>query len=218
MKTTVRDRALGLTTADIERAIELPSESWGGRCHEVSLMAVGSGVLGEPGPTCRVVRGSAPGYGIGGQHSWIALGDPYDPKTVYVDVTAQAWDNDVEGLLVSYAADNWLAHVSDARRWHLPFGYDSRNVMKVGRPAPPGPGEKGYLLEGELSDDATSFLDLLGPLTSHGWSAMFGWAKGGWSYREILTAAVEQVPRVNALTSIDLIGHGTDLNPQGLYW
>lgn len=209
--------ALDLPSLDeIAVAIDVPPDRWLNNCHGISLAVVQSGILADPGPDCRVVRGFASGYGIGSQHSWISLGDPWRPETIYVDVTAHRWGR-VDGIVVVPAADAYLgSQMGD--RGHTAFGYLPGSIFEYGRPAAPGPDEDAYALTDLPSSDAALFAEILGPLTAYGWSSLFGFPKRGWPYREILTAAVEQIPRVEVLTPIDLVGHGTDRNPSGLYW
>ena len=205
----------------IEEAADLigwPTSRWHGNCHAVSLAIIQSGALGTPGPTCRIARGAAAGYGIISQHSWIALGSPYAPATRFVDYTAWAWGQ-VDGIIDTFAADEWLRHVAGGDRWHLPHSYDQRNIMQVGRPAAPGPGDTPWRLDRTgLSADAVWFLDLLGDLTVEGWASLCGFPQGGWPHAEIVDRIIETVPRAAVLVPIDIRGMATDRNPEGIYW
>lgn len=202
---------------DIAKAISIPADYWVNRCHEISYEIVRSGILAEPGPeTCRVVRGAAPGYGIFGQHSWIALGRPFDPKTTIIDATAHAWGK-VEGLVVSTVADAYLGFEL-ATFGHAAHGYLPGQIMNYGRPRVHDL-DTAYLLDtSEMSAQARSFLHLLGPLNDEGWLALVTYPHGGWPAREVCEAIVEQVPRAEVVLPIDVVGHTTDLNPCGLYW
>lgn len=201
---------------DIAEAIGVPANQWRNRCHEISLMVVKSGIIAPPGPdTCRVARGVAIGYGIGSQHSWISLGWPFDPDTVYVDVTAHAW-GEVEGI-VCYTAMDAYKRFEQGDPSHVAHGFQPSSIWKFGRPSEPT-GEPIALDASGLSDTAQSFLEILGPLDTDGWADLLRYPQGAWPCREIANAIVAQVPRVMVDVPIDVLGHASDANPSGYYW
>jgi hypothetical protein len=207
---------LTIDAEQIADAIEIPVDRWLNRCHEVSLAAVRSGLLGEPGPSCRVVRGFTSGYGIFGQHSWIALGRPFDPDTTIVDLTAQAWHR-VEDVVVSTVGMAYAGGNRDARM-HVAHGYLPGSIWEFGRP---DPGDGAFLeldRTGLLSYEADSFLDTLGPMCASSWIALVTYPHGGWPAHEVCEMIVEQVPRAKVMLPIDVVAHTTDRNPEGLYW
>lgn len=182
------------TVEDFEK-LGVPLENFAAGCHAASIHIVKSGVLGE----CRVARGSC--KGVGGQHSWVVLGnDCYDKRATVVDATLWSYDKDVEGI--------WIGRANE--RPHLPHGAGS--IWQWGRPAPAsGPVIE---LDADFSREARSFLDLLGPLDREGWMMLGSYAPvEGWPAAEILAALDEVMPCV----PIDRIGMLTDLNPGGLY-
>jgi hypothetical protein len=199
----------------IAEAIDTPASNWNSRCHEISLRVVRTGLLGEPGPACRVVRGVASGYNIGGQHSWIALGYPYDPDTIYLDVTAHTWGK-VEGIVVTTAGEAFENFMGD-RQGHAAHGYDPRSIWEYGRPSP-GYGKPIELDTSELSGEARTFLKILGPLDAKGWEKLGLYPKGAWPYRDVVNAIAEQLPKVAHSWPIDILGNGTDTNPGDIYW
>lgn len=188
--------ATALTEQWFEETTGMPLEAYAYKCHEASLKLVQSGTLGES----RVARGTCPG--VGGQHSWVVLGDDcYDPEAQVIDPTLWSYDDSVQGV--------WEGPASE--RPHLPFG--AGNIFDWGRPASGG-GEP-IVLKG-VDNWAKAFLDLLGPLDEHGWRQLAHAPVGGWPSREIFTAMYND-PRLRPWIPIDIIGMATDLNPSGLY-
>jgi hypothetical protein len=203
------------STDEIADAIEIPTERWRDNCHVVSLAAVRSGLLGEPGPSCRVVRGFAAGYGVHGQHSWIALGRPFDPSTRIMDLTAHVW-GEVSGIVASTVGEAFAGFLR-YERGHVLHGYRSGSIFDFGRPEYDG-SDVAVLDRAGLSDLACSFLDMLGPLSIANWVALVTYPHGGWPAHEICEAVCRQFPRVRVLLPIDVLAHVTDRNPDGLYW
>lgn len=183
----------------IEAATETlaPLDQWGCKCHEASVVLVRSGVLGAS----RVARGSC--EGVGGQHSWVVLGDDcYDARATIVDPTLWSYDADVEGVWVGTA---------DVR--HRPFGAGS--IWRWGRPQNAS-GEDFQLKPSKpWSERAKLFLDLLGPLDRNGWITLAHAPVEGWPAAEIIDAMCES--ELKAHVPIDIVGMLTDRNPQGLY-
>lgn len=185
-----------MTPDQFEATVGAPLETFHHQCHAASIALVKSGVLGDG---ARVARGTCPG--VGGQHSWVVLGDPYYPDVPVVDPTLWSY---LDG-----APELWegRAHI----RPHTPHGAGS--IWDWGRPvAGDGPIIK---LDG-LSRDAELFLQLLGPLDRRGWLNLFSAPVGGWPAAEVYAAAW-QSDELGALVRIDLVGMLTDLNPSGLY-
>lgn len=169
------------------------------QCHVASLQIVKSGVLGPS----RVARGTC--RGVGGQHSWVILGDNcYDDAARIVDPTLWSYDPTVSGL--------WIGSYRDGL--HRPHGKGS--IFAWGKPAR-GTGEIISLAEAALlSQAAEDFLDLLGPLDREGWMQLAHAPVEGWPAAEII-AAMYHTPQLIALLPIDVVGMVTDLNPSGLY-
>lgn len=203
-----------VSVEEVAREIGWPSEEWKNNCHAVSVQAVRSGLLGTPGPTCRVVRGWAVGYGIDTQHSWIAMGHPYDPETEIVDLTAHCW-GEVLGAVHTTVGQAYRGAYAYSRG-HLPHGYKPGSIFEYGRPDPVG--ELVELPRHGLSEMAGAFLDVLGPLSYQGWADLVEYPHGGWPAQEICEAIVDRLPRAAAYIPIDVVGHATDRNPDGLYW
>lgn len=212
---TTPDTLPWITT--IEDTLDWPARDWKNNCHDVSLRAVRSGLFGEPGPSCRVVRGWAPGYGIEGQHSWIALGRPFDPATRILDLTAHRWGR-VDGIVDSTVGEAYQ-EACDGFPGHVLHGYRPRSIWNYGKPDPVGgPGDLIELERDGLSEMANAFLDVLGPMTDRAWRDLVTFPHDGWPAHEICEAIVEQIPRVKIMLPIDVLAHVTDRNPEGLYW
>lgn len=200
---------------EVADALKWPSELWKSQCHGVSLKAVRSGLFGEPGPSCRVVRGWAPGYGIDGQHSWIALGWPFDPDTRIIDLTAHCWGK-TDDIIDSTVGEEYHAARHELPG-HVLHGYRPGWIWNYGRPD----GGRGSLIELDqsgLSKQARLFLDLLGPMTEQAWRALVTYPHGGWPAREVCEAIVDQISRMEVMLPIDVLAHVTDRNPENLYW
>lgn len=193
-----------MTPEVFESLVGAPLEEFAFRCHEASLALVKTGALDNYDGLgrrvrSRVARGSCPG--VRGQHSWVVIGDPYDPHVPVVDPTLWSYVEDVEGV--------WTGRADE--RPHSPFGEGS--IFSWGMPQ--GDGGPEIRLEG-ISRQAQSFLDLLGPLDEAGWRQLAHAPVGGWPSKEIF-AAMYQNPKLAPWIPIDIVGMATDLNPAGLY-
>lgn len=175
-------------------------EPWHHQCHAASLELVRSGLLPD---SARVARGAC--SGVGGQHSWVALGDPYAPDAPIVDPTLWSYDDAVDGI--------WIGTARSGR--HVPHG-GTGSIWTYGRPAPALGPPVELTPTTPLSKDARTFLDLLGPLDRSGWAILSGAPVGGWPAGEIL-AAMDDTPALRALVPVDRLGMLTDRNPGGLY-
>jgi hypothetical protein len=188
-----------------------PLEHWAHQCHAASSTLVQSGVLGA---FARVARGSC--RGVGGQHSWVVVGDPYDLQAPIVDPTLWSYDSSVVGV--------WYGRGASGR--HLPHG--SGSIWEWGRPEAAG-GEIVSLTPARpFSAEARSFLELLGPLDLRGWIQLAHAPVEGWPAAEIIDAICNtRDPRVGpeqktnttlaSYVPIDIIGMLTDRNPGGAY-
>lgn len=183
-------------------AIGIVPDLWYGKCHEISLAIVQSGVLGE---FARVARGTCDRYF--GQHSWISLGDPYNPDTRYLDPTSWTFQESEPVI--------WSGRARGSGR--MPKGGDM-TIWDWGRPDDP----IGPIIEltpdFELSDAAQFFLSpkMLGPLDRQGWATLSSAPVLGWPAGEIF-AAMDDTPELSALVPIDILGMTTDRNPCDLY-
>jgi hypothetical protein len=187
------------TLADV---IGIPYENWTGKCHEVSKRLLDTDLFG-PG---RIARGWA--LGVRDQHSWIVLAeDVYDPDAVVVDPTI--WHNRLghphKGILV---AIQWEIDT------HHPHGEGS--ILQHAKPAR-GDGPVIELTPGfRLSEEARSFLKLLGPLDYRGWMQLANGPMQGWPAGEII-AAMDDTKLLRAAVPIDILGMVTRRNPMGRY-
>lgn len=167
-----------------------PPSTWGGRCHEISLSIVGSGALPEG---ARVARGFC--RGVRGQHSWISIGDPYDPSSWVIDPTL--------AVLLRGSPELFVALLRDSP--HTPHGGFS-DIWAYGKPEAGG-GEIIELEREGLSDEALLFLELLGPMDRSAWSTLFNAPIRGWPAGEIIERAygddrLPSEPNVEARGSI----------------
>lgn len=173
-------------------------------CHSVSLALVRSGLLGKGGRRLRVARGAC--RGVGGQHSWVTLGSPYDPTSTIVDLTLWSYDPTAARIHVQDG-------MGDRYRPHgFGFIFDSEKPHSRG-------GEPMPLAMDRLSPQARQFLHIIGPLDAPGWAAL--WSRTGmlgWPSGEIMAAFIEQYPAMRSFIPIDLVGMLTDTNPESLYW
>lgn len=176
-------------------------ERWDKDCHAASIHLVKTRIF----PDARVARGSC--RGVGSQHSWVVLGNPYDPDAI-VDPTLWSYVPDVTGVVFADAA-------ADKRAW-VPHG--SGSIFRFGCPAS-GDGEE--MVPPGLSREAEVFLDLC--RSAHGstldrrfWAGLFNSPMGGWPSAEIIEACAKD-RRFSALIPIDVVGMLTDLDPGGLY-
>lgn len=176
-----------------------PLDEWALQCHAASLKLVQHGDLGA----CRVARGGC--TGVGGQHSWVVLGDDcYDDRAVIIDPTLWSYDITVQGV--------WVGTYRDGR--HRPHGKGS--IWNWGRPSYPT-GEVIELTPREpLSANAEIFLELLGPLDYEGWCQLAHAPVGMWPAGEIL-AAIDDTEALTGRVPIDILGMITSRNPKGLY-
>jgi len=173
-------------------------------CHAVSVALIRSGLLGEGGPNLRVARGAC--RGVGGQHSWVVMGHPYDDEAVIVDLTLWSYDESQPRI--------WLGSIQSGL--HKPKGYGS--IFDSERPFSRGD-ETIEIADTHLSEETQLFLEMLGPLDARGWGAL--WSRAGmlgWPAQEILEAFLDQHPKMAALVPIDILGMVTDRNPQEIYW
>lgn len=174
------------------------------QCHSVSLGLVRSGLLGEGGPSLRVARGAC--FGVGGQHSWVVMGNPYDDRAVIVDLTLWSYNPSQPRI--------WLG--SGQSGLHRPKGYG----WIYDSPKPQDHG--GEILEFDtkgMTPEARRFLNVIGPLDARGWGRLWsGCGMMGWPAKEILEAFLDQYPTLGPLVPIDIAGMVTDRNPQEIYW
>lgn len=176
-----------------------PLDDWAGQCHAASLKLVKDGTLGA----CRVARGGC--RGVGGQHSWVVLGDDcYDERAVIIDPTLWSYDDTVTGV--------WVGTYRDRR--HTPHGKGS--IWSWGRPNDPtGPIVK-LTPRVTFSAMARFFLEELGPLDYKGWCELAHAPVQHWPAGEIF-AAMDNTKGLKGRVPIDILGMNTELNPGGLY-
>lgn len=191
-----------VTKAELARWAEetlAPLDGWATQCHAASLKLVKHGELG----VCRVARGAC--TGVGGQHSWVVLGDNcYDGHAVIIDPTLWSYDESVEGV--------WVGNYRDGR--HRPHGKGS--IWQWGRP-PAATGPVVTLTPREpFSRSARGFLEIMGPLDFEGWCLLAHAPVGAWPAAEILDA-IEHTEGLSGRVPIDILGMITELNPKGLY-
>jgi hypothetical protein len=220
-------RLRALTVPEVEEALGWPRgdaydpdsdqwdtydpSGWAHQCHAVSAAIVRSGLF-EPG-TCRVARGSC--IGVGGQHSWVVFGDPYDEHVLLLDATLWSYDPDAPVLHVQrgYRGSN------DPGRWrYRPKGWGSHWATGI----PVGGTDEDVTPAGlDRVQDPGSLLDLFrehsgGTLDRRWWAQFLNGPIGGWPARRWLPLIASD-PRLAALVPVDLLGMATDLNPGDLY-
>lgn len=181
--------------------IAFPLDRVSHNCHAVSLAIVKSRIY----PGARVARGSC--KGVMGQHSWVALGDPYDDHAGIIDATLWSYDPAVKGV--------WTGALTGVGWRHRPQGYG--HFFRGTRPEHHG-GETVVLKPAAfqaLSVDAIEFLDMLGPLDIGGWMMVGNLPMQGWPAREIIEAMLDS--DLGVYVPIDIVGMVTDRNPSGLY-
>jgi hypothetical protein len=209
------DRDIPSDIAALADSIGKDPVDWFHQCHSASLALVKAGVYGE---NARVARGSC--IGVGGQHSWIVIppeGDDwkrseegglvYHPKATIIDPTLWSYDKTVTGLWTGANLDR-----------HRPHGYG--DIWDYGRPTTAAESrEQVIILKGfdDLSSSAQLFLEMCEPLGRRGWSDLANGPMQGWPSSEII-AAMDDTPEVNVLVPVDILGHVTDRNPEGLYF
>lgn len=168
-------------------------------CHSVSLAIVKSGMFDG----ARVARGTCEQV-PGRQHSWVAVGDPYDLDAPIIDATWWSYNAEVEPIYVGFLSEGW----------HHPHGYGS--IWDWGRPA----AGRGPVIEltptVPLSRAAEAFLEILGPLDRKGWGTLSAAPVLDWPAGEIF-AAMDDTPPLSQLVPIDILGMTTDRNPGKLY-
>lgn len=203
-------RAFG-TTADRTLPYQIEQvmgdwEKWARKCHQASLHLVKSGVLGQGG-LVRVARGTC--KGVGGQHSWAVVGNPFEPDLI-VDVTRWSYEPGRSHIVIE------TDMTSKSGRHYRPHGAGS--IFAWGCP-PPATGPVIELTpQKPFSDAAQGFLDLCGPLDSRGWAVLAHAPLERWPAGEILTAMYQTEALPKALIPVDALGMVTELNPGGLYW
>ena len=190
-----------ITTERIEEILGYPFNQTAYLCHGVSLDLVKSKEPEFMGG--RVARGLA--RGVIGQHSWIVLGNPYDPQAKIIDPTLWSYDSRISGVHIQ---DGWGTR-------YCPHG-GKGTIWQYGRPPAPT-GEILTIDESELSHLAKTFLELCGPLDARGWVFLGDAPVEGWPADEIYTAAWHS-DMVRPIIPIDKIGMATDINPHGMYW
>lgn len=185
-----------VSPADFLDIVGAPLEDFAHQCHSASLALVKRG----PWPEARVARGTT--AGVRGQHSWVVLGEPYDPHVTILDPTLWSYTASAPSVLVARAV----------ARPHRPHGFGS--IYGVGRPH--GHGGDTMTLAVPVSSAAEDFLASLGPLDARGWANLANAPVGDWPAAEVI-AAMYDTPGLRALVPIDRVGMLTDRNPQGLY-
>jgi hypothetical protein len=191
-----------LDPAEVAAAIGIPVPKWHHQCHVISLAIVKSGLL----PGSRVARGVTPG--VGGQHSWIVVGDDcYDPEAVVVDPTLWSYVPGTPTIWVGLADE----------RPHTPHGAGS--IWDVGRPPEPTGEVMALKPTTPLSVDAQRFLDMAAPLglDATGWMILASSLPvQGWPAGEVY-AAMDDTPGLGVFVPVDRLGMLTSRNPDGLY-
>lgn len=180
------------------QALDGDLSAWAHQCHAASLRVVRSGLLAP----ARVARGVC--RGVGGQHSWVVLGDDcYADDALIMDPTLWSYDPSVEGVWVGSAREGL----------HVPHGKGS--IWDWGRPKPP---EREVIPLSPLkpwSPEAEAFLSLLGPLDIDGWHVIANAPVEGWPAREVFEGMMDS--GLAELIPVDVRGMVTDRNPSGLY-
>lgn len=178
------------------RKVLEPLDHWDRNCHGASFALVNAELW-----TCRLARGTC--TNVGAQHSWVVIGtDPYDDEADIIDPTLWCYDPEIVGI--------WGGDASAGL--HRPHGKGS--IWDWGKPVA-GAGEIVQLeaVEAPWSEEASGFLDVLGPLDWDGWQRLTQAPVEGWPAGEILSAIDKQRP----LVPIDILGMTTNQNPTGTY-
>lgn len=173
-----------------------PLNKWKHNCHGASLAVIKSAIGG------RVARGWC--LGVMSQHSWVTLGDCYDPKAIIIDPTLWSYDRKVKGV--------WIGTLASGR--HKPHGVGS--IWAYGKPAPPIEAPIRLKPRTLLSAEASYFLSLLGPLDLRGWNTLANGPMEDWPAGEVL-AAMDDTKELSSLVPVDRLGMLTNRNPGGLY-
>jgi hypothetical protein len=188
----------GITHAVMLEALGGDLDRWAGQCHAASHALVQAGLW----PSARVARGSC--VGVGGQHSWVVVGDDcYSPVVQIVDPTLWSYDRTVCGI--------WTGR---GRGRHTPHGAGS--IWAWGKPGSGGGEPIALTPSRPLSASAQRFLGMLGPLDRKGWAQLAHAPVEDWPSAEILRA-MSETEGVGPLIPIDVLGMATDVNPSGLY-
>lgn len=191
-----------LDAAHVADTIGIPVARWHHQCHSISLAIVKSGLL----PGARAARGTCPG--VGGQHSWIVVGDDcYDPEAVVVDPTLWSY--------VPGTPTIWTGLASE--RPHVPHGAGS--IWDAGRPPEPTGEVMALTPATPLSAEAKRFLELAAPLglDARGWMVLASSLPvEGWPAGEVY-AAMDDTPGLGVFVPVDRLGMLTHRNPDGLY-
>ncbi|MET0886209.1 MAG: hypothetical protein ABWX92_07135, partial [Mycetocola sp.] len=183
--------------------------NWYHQCHAASIAIVKAQLEGDEG--ARVARGTA--WGVGGQHSWVVFGDPYDPTAPILDPTLWSYNSSVKGLfeLPQGGGDRYRPHGSGSIwNWGQPRTRADTGESELILLTPKTP----------LSDEAKRFIEHADP-DRHGFGTIgwMDWANspvGGWPSKEIFQAMYD-TKAVRPLIPIDILGMLTDINPGGLY-
>lgn len=198
--TATRAGSTRLTVADVEKIIGAPFETTARRCHQISLAVVRSRRI----PGARVARGMC--RGVGGQHSWITVGNPYALGVQIIDPTLWSYDPDVKGIFRRKAS---------SRGRHVPHG-GAGSIWTYGKPCPTTTDYIELTPVQPLSPMAQRFLELVLPLDRTGWMRLAAAPVYGWPAAEII-AAMDDTEDLSALVPIDVLGMLTDRNPSRLY-
>ena len=177
-----------------------PLEQWSHRCHEASIAVVKAKII----PGARVARGHC--IGVGGQHSWVTIGDPYADGVQIIDPTLWSYDREIKGI--------WYGKGGPYRR-HTPHGGQG-SIWRYGKPTHGGGPTIELTPSFELSEAAKDFLALIEPLDRRGWDLLAHAPVTGWPAAEII-AAIDDTAALSAIVPIDILGMLTDRNPGGLY-
>jgi hypothetical protein len=208
-------RQLQHALADPLRVAEVlawPVEAWAHSCHAWAIAVVKKHrELGLP-EGCRVARGTA--KGVGGQHSWLVVGDPYDRQAPIADGTIWSYVNGNPSL--ADAPHIYVATHATSAWEQRPHGQGL--CWDAGMPHHHG--GQTMALEAELmarlSQRAQRFLQMLGPLDARGWIEVAELPVLGWPAAEII-AAMDDSRQLAGFVPIDRLGMLTDRNPGGLY-
>lgn len=187
--------------------------AWAHDCHRAAVTLVRSGKMPVG---ARVARGWHPC--VRGQHSWVTLGDCYDPDVTIIDPTLWSYLKADPAGKVPHPPS---IAIGDAANYDgKPHGHGS--IWDFGRPDPVLFGT-GTLIsrpkapKGGWSEDAVDFMREVGPLNIFGWGFLASQCPvGGWPAAEII-GAMYCDKRLAAMVPIDKVGMLTDYNPGGLY-
>lgn len=191
------------TPADVlalAESVGADGDKWWHNCHAASLAIVRAGIF----PGARVARGTC--KGVGGQHSWVVVGSPYDREAEIIDPTLWSYDPEVKGV--------WRGRLVGVGWRHRPHGFG--HFFTGGRPSHWGGDTISLTPTTPLSPDALDWLEMIGPLDRRGWAEMTRLPVDGWPAAEII-AAIDDTDALSALVPIDILGMLTDRNPSGLY-